>query len=541
MTTSLDSLAKALELRPTDLVRYGDDKAKVRLEAIAGRPSRGKLILVTAMSPSPAGEGKTTTAIGLTDALNRLGRNAAVALREPSMGPVFGMKGGGAGGGMAQLVPADEINLHFTGDFHAITSAHNLLAAAVDNHIHFGNPLGFDTREPTWQRVLDVNDRALREMVIGLGGKLGGVPRQARFDITAASEIMAVLALANSRDDLFERLSRLVVGRTSEGEMIRADALNAQGSLAVLLKDALLPNLVQTLEGSPALVHAGPFGNIAHGTNSVMATQAALGGADLVVQEAGFGADLGAEKFAHIFCPSARVWPALSVLVVTLRAMRYHAGVPAAKLAEPDASAVTKGLANPLRHIENLKKWGLPVVVAINLRAEDSPEDLQAALQGFSQAGVTAIPVDVYRHGGGGALELAEYVASNCDHPTAQQPVYTPEQSLLDKIAAIAASVYRASGVILSKEAERQLATLQQQGFGQSGVCIAKTQYSFSDDATRVGVVDHHDLHIREIRLAAGAGFVVAVSGEIMTMPGLARQPNLEKITLGPDGRAVLY
>jgi formate--tetrahydrofolate ligase len=538
---SMDNLAKAIGLQPADLVRYGDDKAKVRLEAIAGRPARGKLILITAMSPSPAGEGKTTTAIGLADALNRLGKNAAVALREPSMGPVFGMKGGGAGGGMAQLVPADEINLHFTGDFHAITSAHNLLAAAVDNHVHFGNPLGFDPREPTWQRVLDVNDRALRDIVIGLGGKLGGVPRQARFDITAASEIMAVLALATSRDDLFERLSRLVVGRTSEGAMIRADQLNAQGSLAVLLKDALLPNLVQTLEGSPALVHAGPFGNIAHGTNSVLATQAALGGADLVLQEAGFGADLGAEKFAHIFCPTAQVWPALSVLVVTLRAMRYHAGIPAAKIAEPDAQAVHQGLANPLRHIENLKQWGLPVVVAINQRPEDTVEDLQAALDGFSQAGVTAIPIDVYQHGGGGALQLAEYVASNCHQPTAQQPVYTAQQSLAEKIRAVATSVYRANGVVISKEAERQLATLQQQGFGQSRICIAKTQYSFSDDATRVGIADNHDLHIREVRLAAGAGFVVAVSGEIMTMPGLARHPNMEKIMLGPDGSAVLY
>jgi formate--tetrahydrofolate ligase len=538
---SLADLARAIDLHPGDLIPYGDEKAKVRLESFATRPPRGKLVLVTAMSPSPAGEGKTTCAIGLVDALNRLGKNAAVALREPSMGPVFGMKGGGAGGGMAQLVPAEEINLHFTGDFHAITSAHNLLAAAVDNHIHFGNSLGFDLREPLWQRVLDVNDRALREIVIGLGGKLGGVPRQARFDITAASEIMAVLALAGSREDLNQRLSRLVVGRTGEGAVIRADQLNAQGSMAVLLKDALLPNLVQTMEGSPALVHAGPFGNIAHGTNSVLATRAALGGADLVLQEAGFGADLGAEKFAHIFCPSAQVWPSLAVLVVTLRALRYHAGIPVSRIGQADAAAVEAGLANPLRHIENLKDWGLPVVVALNIRSEDTADDLKAALDGFQQAGVAAIPIDVYQHGGGGALPLAEYVAAHSDRPSTAQPVYTAEQSLADKIQAVAKGVYRARTVVYSKEAERQLDSLQRQGFGSLRVCIAKTQYSFSDDATRVGVVDDHDLHIREVRLAAGAGFVVAVSGEIMTMPGLARQPNLERITLDADGKPVLY
>jgi formate--tetrahydrofolate ligase len=538
---SLADLARAIDLHPGDLIPYGDEKAKVRLESFATRPPRGKLVLVTAMSPSPAGEGKTTCAIGLVDALNRLGKNAAVALREPSMGPVFGMKGGGAGGGMAQLVPAEEINLHFTGDFHAITSAHNLLAAAVDNHIHFGNSLGFDLREPLWQRVLDVNDRALREIVIGLGGKLGGVPRQARFDITAASEIMAVLALAGSREDLNQRLSRLVVGRTGEGAVIRADQLNAQGSMAVLLKDALLPNLVQTMEGSPALVHAGPFGNIAHGTNSVLATRAALGGADLVLQEAGFGADLGAEKFAHIFCPSAQVWPSLAVLVVTLRALRYHAGIPVSRIGQADAAAVEAGLANPLRHIENLKDWGLPVVVALNIRSEDTADDLKAALDGFQQAGVAAIPIEVYQHGGGGALPLAEYVAAHSDRPSTAQPVYTAEQSLADKIQAVAKGVYRARTVVYSKEAERQLDSLQRQGFGSLRVCIAKTQYSFSDDATRVGVVDDHDLHIREVRLAAGAGFVVAVSGEIMTMPGLARQPNLERITLGADGKPVLY
>ncbi len=538
---SLADLARAIDLHPGDLIPYGDEKAKVRLESFATRPPRGKLVLVTAMSPSPAGEGKTTCAIGLVDALNRLGKNAAVALREPSMGPVFGMKGGGAGGGMAQLVPAEEINLHFTGDFHAITSAHNLLAAAVDNHIHFGNSLGFDLREPLWQRVLDVNDRALREIVIGLGGKLGGVPRQARFDITAASEIMAVLALAGSREDLNQRLSRLVVGRTGEGAVIRADQLNAQGSMAVLLKDALLPNLVQTMEGSPALVHAGPFGNIAHGTNSVLATRAALGGADLVLQEAGFGADLGAEKFAHIFCPSAQVWPSLAVLVVTLRALRYHAGIPVSRIGQADAAAVEAGLANPLRHIENLKDWGLPVVVALNIRSEDTADDLKAALDGFQQAGVAAIPIDVYQHGGGGALPLAEYVAAHSDRPSTAQPVYTAEQSLADKIQAVAKGVYRARTVVYSKEAERQLDSLQRQGFGSLRVCIAKTQYSFSDDATRVGVVDDHDLHIREVRLAAGAGFVVAVSGEIMTMPGLARQPNLERITLDAGGKPVLY
>ena len=539
---AITDLAKTLDLEPSDILPYGEDKAKIRLAATS-RPVRGKLILIAAMSPSPAGEGKTTTAIGLTDALNRLGKKAAVALREPSMGPVFGMKGGGAGGGMAQLMPADEINLHFTGDFHAITSAHNLLAAAVDNHIHFGNALGFDVREPMWERVLDVNDRALREVVIGLGGRTGGVPRQARFDITAASEIMAVLALANSQEDLSARLARMVVGRRGDGTVIRAEQLKAQGSLAVLLKQALLPNLVQTMEGSPALVHAGPFGNIAHGTNSVLATRAALGGADLVVQEAGFGADLGAEKFCHIFCPAAGVRAAVAVLVVTLRAMRYHAGVPASRIDEPDAEAVRRGLANPLRHAENLKSWGLDVVVTVNQRPEDSSEDLKAALEGFAQAGLSAIPIDVYQQGGAGALELAERVAdaalASNGRPWA--PVYTPEQSLTEKIEAIAHQVYRSGRVVYSKQAERQMALLEEQGFGGCAVCMAKTQYSFSDDASQVGLADGADLTIREIRLAAGAGFVVAVSGEIMTMPGLARIPNLERISLTGDGRAVLY
>lgn len=535
-------IAKKLDLSADDLVSYGQDKAKVKLGPIS-REHRGHLVLVTAMSPSPAGEGKTTTAIGLVDGLCRLGKRAVACLREPSMGPVFGMKGGGAGGGRAQLYPAEDINLHFTGDFHAISSAHNLLTAAVENHIHYGNKLGIDPRTICWQRVLDVNDRALRQVVVGLGGRTGGVPRETRFDITAASEITAILALARDPDDLRRRLSEIVVGRTYQGEWVRAQDLKAVGSLMVLLRHAMLPNLVQTREGNPALLHSGPFANIAHGTNSVLATWAGLGGADYVVQEAGFGADLGAEKFLNIFCRAAEVKPRLAVLVCTLRAIRFHAGVPVADLDRSNPKAVRKGLVNPICHLRNLERAGLPVVVVINTRPEDQEVDRRAALDGLEEIGCKAVCHSAYQDGGEGALALAERVLETLarHHEVPLTPLYRVEDSLTDKIQKIAVGVYGASGVTYSRAARASLQNYEDSGFGRSLICMAKTQYSFSDDPNLVGRPKNFEIEIREARLAAGAGFVVPVSGEMMTMPGLAEEPNLERIDLDAEGRPILY
>lgn len=535
-------VAKKLDLGPEELVRFGDDKAKIKLDAI-GKERRGKLVLVTAMSPSPAGEGKTTTSVGLTDALNLIGKKAVVALREPSMGPVFGMKGGGAGGGKAQLTPAEEINLHFTGDFHAVSAAHNLLTAAMDNHLHFGNKLGFDVRRIMWERVMDVNDRALRGVNIGLGGRLGGVPRESRFDITAASEVTAIMALATGFEDLRARLSRIVLGESLSGELIRADQLKAVGSLLVLLKQALLPNLVQTLEGSPAIVHSGPFANIAHGTSSVLGTWAGLNRADYVIQEAGFGADLGAEKFLNIFCKAADVKPAAVVLVCTLRAIRFHAGIAKADIAKSNPEAVSKGLANPISHLRNLESFGLPVIVAINKRPEDTDADMKAAFDGFKEAGVAAFSHNVFAEGGAGATELAEHLAATVDGASDSPlvPTYSDDDNLTTKIEKIAQKIYGANNVLYGKAAKRQLADLEERGFGDSRICMAKTQYSFSDDPTRVGRPTDFDMEIREARLAAGAGFVIPISGNMMTMPGLARVPNLEKIDIDENGRAILY
>ena len=538
---TIDKIARKLDLSAQDLVMFGDDKAKIKLESIP-RNREGKLILVTAMSPSPAGEGKTTTSIGLADALNLLGKKTVVALREPSMGPVFGMKGGGAGGGKAQLYPAEEINLHFTGDFHAVSSAHNLLAAAKSNHIHFGNKLGFDVRRSMWERVMDVNDRSLRSIVVGLGGRLGGVPEESRFDITAASEITAIMALATGIDDLRRRLGRIVLGEGLDGELIRAEQLKAVGSLVVLLKQALLPNLVQTLEGSPALVHSGPFANIAHGTSSVLATWAGMGFADYVIQEAGFGADLGAEKFLNIFCQSARIKPAAAVLVCTLRAIRFHAGVPKSDIAKSNPQAVTQGLANPLSHLKNMESFGLPVVVVINKRPEDTEADLKAALEGFESAGATVVTHNAFAEGGAGATELAEKVVEvAAREPRELVPTYRSEDSLKDKISAIATSVYGARGVNYSSSAEKKLGEFEKRGFGDSRICMAKTQYSFSDDPDKVGRPKDFDIEVREVRLAAGAGFVIPISGDMMTMPGLASEPNLERIDLDENGKAILF
>lgn len=540
---SIFSIAEKLNLAPKDLVVYGDDKAKIKLGSI-GRQGKGKLILVTAMSPSPAGEGKTTTCIGLTDALNLIGRRAAVAVREPSMGPVFGAKGGGAGGGQAQLIPADEINLHFTGDFHAISSAHNLLAAALSSHLHFGNALGFDTRKIAWERVMDVNDRTLRQIVVGLGGQSGGVPRESRFDITAASELTAILALATSLDDLRERLGKIVLGQSVSGELIRADDLHAVGSLLVLLRQALLPNLVQTSGGSPALVHSGPFANIAHGTSSLLATHAGLERADYLVQEAGFGADLGAEKFFNIFCPVAQVQPSIAVLVCTLRAIRFHAGVPLADISKCNPQAIRKGLANPISHLRSLEKFGMPVVIVVNRRPEDTDADLKTCLDGLHEVGADALVHDAFSQGGEGARELAERLVDELDKQTqtpSLTPTYSPEDSLFEKIEKIAGTVYGARGVTYSHSARQRILDLEEQGFRESRICMAKTQFSFSDDPAKVGRPKNFDIDIREVRLAAGAGFVVPISGEMMTMPGLAKQPNLEKIDIDEEGRTVLF
>lgn len=535
-------IASKLNLKSDQIVPYGDDKAKIKLEAI-GQERKGKLVLVTAMSPSPAGEGKTTTSIGLVDALNRIGKNASVALREPSMGPVFGMKGGGAGGGKAQLAPADEINLHFTGDFHAVSSAHNLLAAALDNHIHFGNKLGIDTRQILWERVMDCNDRSLRSIVVGLGGKLGGVPRESRFDITAASEITAILALATDVDDLRERLGRLVLARTHDGKEIKTQDLKAEGSLVVLLKHALMPNLVQTLEGSPAILHSGPFANIAHGTNSVLATWAGLNRSDIVIQEAGFGADLGAEKFMNIFCPAAKVVPSAVVVVCTIRAMRFHGGVPKGDIATPNPGAVEKGLANPLAHVKNMQSFGVPVVVAINQRHDDSPEEIKMALEAFKAAGVAAVCHTCFADGGAGGEEMARKVAEVAEGSNGRtlMPTYERSDSLVLKIEKIAKKIYGANGVQFEKKAAKQLETLEKDGYRDSRICMAKTQYSFSDQPALVGRPTDFDIKIREVRLSAGAGFVIPISGDVMTMPGLAKQPNLEKIDLDPKGVPVLF
>lgn len=536
----IEEIASYLDIARDDLLPYGKDKAKVEYR-LTQQPARGKLVLVTAMSPSPAGEGKTTTSIGLCDALNAVGKKAVVALREPSMGPVFGMKGGGTGGGEAQLEPSASINLHFTGDFHAITSAHNLLAAVVDNHLHHGNQLGLDPRAVSHHRVLDVNDRALRGTVIGLGGRLGGVPRESRFDITAASEIMAILALASDQDDLRKRLGEMVVGFNFEGEPVRAKEFHVEGSLCVLLKEALLPNLVQTRHGSPALVHCGPFANIAHGTNSVMATRCALAHADLVIQEAGFGSDLGAEKFFNIFCRVADVAPSCVVLVVTTRGIRYHGGADPKKLSESNMEALEKGMVNPIAHAQLLKERGVPVLVAINEMDTDTREELNLVERSLRAAGFEAFRNRVYAEGPHGGIAMARKVAE-----LAEKGGKTPSfdydlgDTLRVKIERIVRNVYGGSELILTKKAEKQLAEFTTNGYGDAYICMAKNQYSFSDDPKALGRAKDFAFTVREARLAAGARFVIPISGEVMTMPGLPKVPNLQAIDVDSEGRAVL-
>ena len=513
---------------------YGKTKAKIGLDFIAAQPApTGKLVLVTGISPTPAGEGKTTTTIGLGDALNHVGRRSIICLREPSLGPCFGVKGGATGGGYAQVVPMADINLHFTGDFHAITSANNLLAALVDNHVYWGNALGIDTRRISWRRALDMNDRALRSIVNGLGGPTNGSPREDGFDISVASEVMAVFCLATSLDDLQDRLGRIQVAARRDGPAVTARELEADGAMAVLLRDAFAPNLVQTLAGSPALVHGGPFANIAHGCNSVIATRLGLSLADVVVTEAGFGADLGGEKFLDIKCPSAGLVPSCAVVVATIRALKMHGGVAKSALGTADAAAVKRGLVNLARHVENLQKFGLPVVVALNRFGTDTPEEFAVVQDGMAELGTEVVLCTHWSDGAAGAVDLAHAVLRHVDGGTAAyRPLYEPALPLAQKIETIARDIYRADSVSFAPGVMKRLDAFTAAGFGHVPVCIAKTQYSFSADATMLGAPNGHVLPVREVRLSAGAGFVVAVCGDIMTMPGLPRVPSANSIRL---------
>ena len=524
------------------LVPYGHDKAKVSagfIEGLADRPD-GKLILVTAINPTPAGEGKTTTTVGLGDGLNRIGRNAAICIREASLGPNFGMKGGAAGGGYAQIVPMEDMNLHFTGDFHAITSAHNLLSAMIDNHIYWGNELEIDERRVSWRRVLDMNDRALRDTVVSLGGVANGFPRQTGFDITVASEVMAILCLATDLADLQQRLGDMIVAYRRDRSPIYCRDLNADGAMTVLLKDAMQPNLVQTLENNPAFVHGGPFANIAHGCNSVIATKTALKLADYVVTEAGFGADLGAEKFMNIKCRKAGLAPDCVVLVATIRAMKMNGGVAKADLGQENVLAVKKGCDNLGRHIANLKSFGVPVVVAINHFVTDTDAEVAAVKAFVEGEGSEAVLCQHWAKGSEGTAELATRVAEIADSGKSDfAPIYTDEMSLFAKIDTIAKHIYRADEVIADKKIRDQLHAWEEAGYGHLPVCMAKTQYSFSTDPNLRGAPTGHTVPIREVRLSAGAGFVVAICGEIMTMPGLPRTPAAENIGLDENGEVV--
>ncbi len=534
----ITKVAERVGLSEDSLELYGRYKAKVDIHSLADAPARGKLILVTAINPTPAGEGKTTTSVGLADALNASGRNAMLALREPSLGPVFGVKGGAAGGGYAQVVPMEDINLHFTGDFHAIGAANNLLAAMIDNHIKQGNSLGIDPRRVTWHRCVDMNDRQLRHVVDGMGGIADGVPREDSFDITVASEIMAVFCLATDLADLKERLGRMVVAYTYDRKPVTAADINAQGAMCALLKDAIKPNLVQTLEHTPAFVHGGPFANIAHGCNSVQATTCALKLADYVVTEAGFGADLGAEKFLDIKCRAAGLTPDAVVLVATVRALKYNGGVAKADLGQENLAALEAGLPNLLRHVSNIRDvYGLPVVVAINAFPTDTAAELALVEAKCRELGVNVALSEVWAKGGEGGLALADEVVRLCDEPADFRFAYELDAPLASKIEAIAQRVYHADGVDFTPKATRELAQLEELGFGGLPVCMAKTQYSFSDDPAKLGAPEDFRVSVRNVRVSAGAGFVVALTGDIMTMPGLPRVPAAEKIDVTPDGK----
>ncbi|WP_444452774.1 formate--tetrahydrofolate ligase [Rhodobacter capsulatus] len=531
-------IGAGLGIPETALIPYGRDKAKVDATFLASLTDRpmGKLILVTAVSPTPAGEGKTTTTVGLGDALAHIGKTTVICLREASLGPNFGMKGGAAGGGLSQVLPMEDINLHFTGDFHAITAAHNLLSAMIDNHLYWGNALGIDARRVVWRRVMDMNDRALREVVVGLGGASNGFARETGFDITVASEVMACLCLAEDLADLRERLGRIVVAYRRDKTAVTCRDIGADGAMVVLLKDALQPNLVQTIAHTPAFVHGGPFANIAHGCNSVVATKTALRLADYVVTEAGFGADLGAEKFFDIKCRKAGLRPAVAVIVATVRAMKMHGGVAREDLGREDVGAVRRGCANLGRHIANTRGFGVPVVVAINTFDADTPAEIAAIAEHAASLGVTAVPCRHWAEGGPGAADLAQKVVALCDAETRFAPLYPDEMGLLEKIETIAKRIYHAEGVIADKAVLAQLAAWEAAGHGQLPICMAKTQYSFSADPELRGAPTGHSIPLREVRLSAGAGFVVAICGEIMTMPGLPRHPAAEMIRLDAAG-----
>ena len=533
-------IGRGLGIPEQDLIPYGHTKAKVGLDYLASlaKKPNGKLILVTAINPTPAGEGKTTTTVGLGDGLNRIGKKAIVALREPSLGPCFGMKGGAAGGGYAQIVPMEDINLHFTGDFHAITSAHNLLSAMIDNHIYWGNEIGIDTRRVAWRRVMDMNDRALREIVCSLGGVANGYPREAGFDITVASEIMAILCLSTSIADLERRIGQIVIAYKKDKTPVLAKDIKAPGAMTVLLKDALMPNLVQTLENNPAFVHGGPFANIAHGCNSVMATQAGLKLADYVVTEAGFGADLGAEKFFDIKCRKAGLTPAATVIVATIRALKMHGGIGKDDLKKENVEALKKGLVNLGRHIENMKKFGVPIAVAINHFVTDTEAEVEAIRAFCKEHGVEAFKCTHWADGGKGTEALAVHVAKLADAGQSQfKPIYGDDMHLWDKIKTIAREIYRAEDIVADKSVRDQLKGYEAQGYGKFPICMAKTQYSFSTDPNLKGAPINHVVPIREVRLSAGAEFIVVVCGDIMTMPGLPRIPSAEVIGLDEQGR----
>lgn len=532
-------IAAKLGLTEDDIELYGKYKAKISLDAwnkVKNGPD-GKLVLVTAINPTPAGEGKTTTSVGLADAFHKLGHKVAVALREPSLGPCFGLKGGAAGGGYAQVVPMEDINLHFTGDFHAITTAHNLLAAVIDNHIQQGNALDIDVRRVAWKRVLDLNDRALRNVVIGLGGKAHGIPRETGFDITVASEMMAILCLASDLEDMKKRLGKIVVAYSHDGRAIRAEELNVTGALTLLFKDAIKPNLVQTLEGTPALIHGGPFANIAHGCNSVMATKFALKFADIAITEAGFGADLGAEKFLDIKCRFAGIHPDAVVIVATVRALKMHGGVPKTELGKVDMAALEKGLANLTKHIENVHKFGLPAVVAINAFPTDTKEELDFVEEKCNALGASVALSQVWAKGGEGGVELAEKVLEAMKQPADFHYMYEVEQSIPEKIEAIAKAIYGADGVDFTASAKKQLAEIEALGLDKMPICMAKTQYSLSDDATKLGRPEGFRITVKELRISAGAGFIVALTGNILTMPGLPKKPAAENMDIDVNGK----
>ncbi|MEN3374773.1 MAG: formate--tetrahydrofolate ligase [Hyphomicrobiales bacterium] len=538
----LDIAKEKLGIAAENLEPYGHYKAKVSMDYVKSLKSKknGKLILVTAISPTPAGEGKTTTTVGLTDALNHIGKKAMLCLREPSLGPSFGMKGGAAGGGYAQVIPMEDINLHFTGDFHAITSAHNLLSALVDNHIYWGNALGIDSRRVVWRRVMDMNDRALREIVCSLGGVANGYPREAGFDITVASEVMAIFCLANDLDDLKERLGNIIVAYTRDRKPIRARELKAHGAMTALLKEAIAPNLVQTLEGTPAFIHGGPFANIAHGCNSVVATTTALKLADYVVTEAGFGADLGAEKFLDIKCRKAGLEPSCVVIVATIRALKMHGGVKKEDLKSENLKALEAGMANLARHVENVKKFGLPAVVSINRFSADTQAEIALVKEKCKALGVEAVMADHWAMGGEGAADVAKAVVKVIDAGTGKlKLLYPDEMPLFDKVRTIAKEIYRANDATADKAVKDQLKTWEEMGFGKLPVCIAKTQYSFTTNPDLKGAPVDHTINVREVRLSAGAEFIVAICGEIMTMPGLPKVPSADSIDVGADGKIV--